>query len=40
MIVCEHRVPPWRDLSALGIVAKEQGSANSAIPYLASRVFY
>jgi hypothetical protein len=27
MIVCESRVPPWRDLSALGIVAKEQGSA-------------
>jgi hypothetical protein len=24
MIVCENRVPPWRDLSALGIVAKEQ----------------
>jgi hypothetical protein len=27
MIVCESRVPPGRDLSALGIVAKEQGPA-------------
>jgi hypothetical protein len=24
MIACEDRVPPWRDLNVLGIVAKEQ----------------
>jgi hypothetical protein len=25
MIARENRIPPWRDLRALGIVAKEQG---------------